>query len=178
MTNTTISETHILICLLVQHRHPLIERLGLLYLLKLYNGKSFGTQAGGQWRILFVLALMPWMRNYRVQSSQGLLLDNQDGDDRDGAITLHEQIQSEMEKRGAKGGTDDVVGMKLELALTRRAYNTLNKRNQELMRALTIAQKKIKEVKADRKEMKRQLNASQSHTSPESAEFDEGPVEV
>ena len=50
----------------VQHRHPYIERLGLLYMLKLRNGKHFGTQAGAGWRMLFVLALLPWMRKYRV----------------------------------------------------------------------------------------------------------------
>lgn len=51
---------------IIQHRHPYIERLGLLYMLKLRNGKDFGSQAGAGWRMLFVLALLPWMRNYRV----------------------------------------------------------------------------------------------------------------
>ena len=27
----------------------------MLYLMKLYNGKDFGTRAGAYWRILFVL---------------------------------------------------------------------------------------------------------------------------
>jgi hypothetical protein len=49
-----------------QHRHPYMERWALLYLLKLRHGNKFGTQAGGAWRILFTLALMPWLRKYRV----------------------------------------------------------------------------------------------------------------
>lgn len=47
------------------HRHPYLERLGLLYLLKLRLGPKFATRAGGAWRILLVLTLMPWLRRYR-----------------------------------------------------------------------------------------------------------------
>lgn len=42
-----------------------MERWSTLYLLKLRHGPKFGNQAGAAWRILFVLALMPWMRKYR-----------------------------------------------------------------------------------------------------------------
>jgi len=49
------------------HRHPYIERLGVMYMLKLRYGKPFMTRAGRYWRILFTLALMPWMRKYRLQ---------------------------------------------------------------------------------------------------------------
>lgn len=56
------------------HRHPFLERLGLLYLMKLFNGKDFGNRAGAYWRILFVLAIFPWMRNYRTcRTTAGLL---------------------------------------------------------------------------------------------------------
>jgi hypothetical protein len=51
------------------HRHPYMERLAVIYLLKLRYGKEFAIRAGGQWRLIFVLALMPWLRRYRLEDS-------------------------------------------------------------------------------------------------------------
>ena len=44
------------------HRHPYLERLITLYMVKIYHGKSFATREGSWWRILFVTTLMPWLR--------------------------------------------------------------------------------------------------------------------
>ncbi|KAL9190376.1 hypothetical protein ACHAXT_007587 [Thalassiosira profunda] len=46
------------------HRHPYLERLGLMYMMKLRHD-DFGNKAGSCWRLLFVYALCPWMRKYR-----------------------------------------------------------------------------------------------------------------
>lgn len=51
------------------HRHPYIERLGFMYLMKLRYGDDFGRLSGSIWRLLFVFALMPWLRRYRIQNS-------------------------------------------------------------------------------------------------------------
>lgn len=42
------------------HRHPFLESLGTIYLMKLRHGMEFGNSAGSCFRLIFVYALMPW----------------------------------------------------------------------------------------------------------------------
>ena len=49
------------------HRHPYLVQLGQMYLMKLRHKDNFGTKAGSIWRLLFVSALMPWLRKKRIQ---------------------------------------------------------------------------------------------------------------
>jgi hypothetical protein len=48
------------------HRHPYIELLGTMYLMKLRYSTHFCENAGSCWRLLFVYALMPWLHKYRI----------------------------------------------------------------------------------------------------------------
>jgi hypothetical protein len=47
------------------HRHPYLERLITMYMMKLKDN-AFGSEAGSCWRQLFVVALMPWIMKQRV----------------------------------------------------------------------------------------------------------------
>merc|ERR1711915_213546 len=51
------------------HRHPYIERLALLCLMKLRCGERFGQRAGAYWRLLFVLCVFPWLQQYRLRKA-------------------------------------------------------------------------------------------------------------
>lgn len=48
------------------HRHPYIELMGVMYLMKLRYGENFGRRAGSTWRLIFVCALFPWLNKYRI----------------------------------------------------------------------------------------------------------------
>lgn len=56
------------------HRHPYIELLGVIYLMKLRYTDKFGNTAGSCWRLLFVYALFPWLHRYRVSVRPELAL--------------------------------------------------------------------------------------------------------
>lgn len=57
------------------HRHPYLERLGVMYLLKLGHD-DFGNYAGTCWRMLFVYALVPWMRKHRISDGNTDMLSS------------------------------------------------------------------------------------------------------
>lgn len=52
------------------HRHPYLERLLTMYMMKLKHGPKFGSEAGACWRQLFVVALLPWMKQNRVHTEE------------------------------------------------------------------------------------------------------------
>mmetsp|Transcript_12769 Transcript_12769/g.23139 ORF Transcript_12769/g.23139 Transcript_12769/m.23139 type:complete len:211 (-) Transcript_12769:11-643(-) len=58
------------------HRHPYLERIGVMYMLKLRHGDGFGTAAGTSWRLLFSFALFPWLRKYRLRADDNFNPDN------------------------------------------------------------------------------------------------------
>lgn len=47
------------------HRHPYLDRIGGMYLMRHAYGHKFGSNAGARWRQLFCAALMPWLKKYR-----------------------------------------------------------------------------------------------------------------
>merc|ERR1712226_400428 len=64
--------------------HRFFFQLIRQYMMKLRYQDQFSTPAGATWRLLFVMALMPWLRKYRIQNDNfdlnvlQLRLQNQD----------------------------------------------------------------------------------------------------
>ena len=52
------------------HKHPYMERLARLYIMKVHHGDAFVTRAGAAWRQLILLAFMPWVARYHVTKSE------------------------------------------------------------------------------------------------------------
>ncbi|EED94555.1 predicted protein [Thalassiosira pseudonana CCMP1335] len=85
------------------HRHPYLERIGSIYMMKLRYGDRFGREAGTAWRLLFVFALMPWLRRYRIRAEENNVASDTHIEDRTDkgmdatAVTL--QIENESLKK-------------------------------------------------------------------------------
>lgn len=79
------------------HRHPYIERLGMVYLMKLKHGERFASRTGCHWRILFVLALMPYLRKNRIDAVEDEDDDlSEDGSDNDYELSFMQKIGAEL----------------------------------------------------------------------------------
>jgi len=87
------------------HRHPYIERLSQMYLMKLRHGDDFVSNAGSAWRQLLVTAMLPWLNKHRVFSDERREEARLEAEE--------EQEREEDEKRFYRGGdvTKKVVGI-------------------------------------------------------------------
>jgi len=52
------------------HKHPFINRLGGMFLMRIKHGSNFSSAAGTQWRLLFTIALFPWLAKYRKRKDK------------------------------------------------------------------------------------------------------------
>jgi len=64
------------------HRHPYIEIISNMFLTKYKNGESFCNSPGLCWRLIFVQALMPWLRKYRILA----------GSEEDAGVTTNSEV--------------------------------------------------------------------------------------
>lgn len=80
-----------------------MERLAVIYILKLRYGEDFGTRAGGAWRLISTMALMPWLRRYRLDD--GPVADGSDVDE-DKKEPAHTAVEDEIKPPTKEPVTD------------------------------------------------------------------------
>lgn len=140
---------------LLKHRHPYLERLGTLYLMKLHHGPEFGSRAGAYWRLLFVLTLMPWLRDYRASL-------------RDNAKT--EEIANDVDEETSYAGSEMTpYGLQLELDITQQANESLTQRNEDLKEALDALREKFRESNRTVKKLEFKLDKAKQKLAEKSA---------
>jgi hypothetical protein len=135
------------------HRHPYIETLGVMYLMKLRYANDFGHRAGSAWRLIFIYALMPWFHHYRIRDSDSSIVPpaleaEEDGELEEAnkrAIDSHKLYASESKLGNSLvslSNTYDGVTGKVNKDLT-KDYQSLEAENRRLKRLV----KKLKKSK-------------------------------
>eukprot|EP00547_Thalassionema_nitzschioides_P006700 CAMPEP_0194218658 /NCGR_PEP_ID=MMETSP0156-20130528/24313_1 /TAXON_ID=33649 /ORGANISM="Thalassionema nitzschioides, Strain L26-B" /LENGTH=1129 /DNA_ID=CAMNT_0038948105 /DNA_START=84 /DNA_END=3473 /DNA_ORIENTATION=- len=54
------------------HRHPYIERMGAMYLMRYKYGENFSSDAGAAWRRIFISTLFPWVLKYKEHVEENI----------------------------------------------------------------------------------------------------------
>ena len=90
----------------------------MMYLMKLKHGSNFGKKSSSAWRLLFVFALMPWLRKYRIiyanldNETNNLLLQNISLKKR--CDEMHEELRQSILKLDGNAEQKNVEGSVVE----------------------------------------------------------------
>ena len=118
------------------HRHPYIERLGMLLLLKLRLGSRFGRNPHACWRLLFTVALCPWLAKY------GQSFGNSDID-ADSGNTLASRNDSTGQEKALSETVDDPDTLRGKFVHQAEENEALRKEVEQLRKQLKAHETKI-----------------------------------
>lgn len=143
------------------HRHPYLEIMGTIYLMKLRHGKNFCSNAGSCWRLIFVYALMPWMQKYRIYDTPASKKYDEDGNE----ILDDSQLSKELRalnliETAAVSGED---GYTKSFALTKpRILDTDNKKNLTMKdQTILRLRKEVQDLQATVAELRKMVAQQQ-----------------
>jgi hypothetical protein len=124
------------------HRHPFIEILGTMYLMKLRYAKQFGSRAGSAWRLIFIYALLPWMHQYRILGDDTTNIS----DLKEEKSTTSSSLQNSTPMTAGQGqlpvltaaSATDARALEIENEKLKKMVKKLNRRLQELQSASPV----------------------------------------
>jgi len=133
-----------LLCL-EAHRHPYIDVLGKMYLLKLRYRNSFCSRAGYCYRLIFTLALMPWLRKYRILH----LLENAEVDDPDAGGSFRAVLVKDVQRASMRGGlfATDTKKLGRESAGETLPEGEEDQTAEQLRRRLFLKEKEVEQLR-------------------------------
>lgn len=161
------------------HRHCLIERLGLIYLLKLKHRDNFANRAGSCWRLLYVLALMPWMRKYRVcsdgVSKSQAEVEAEVENEQIGRMSIRRMSIRRMSTRRMNLLPDnDVVALQMKNDVLKEATQDLSDQLQEALAKNKLLEQKLLQYEDSVPEGKKGVDAGlNSFTAPNAKPLDD-----
>eukprot|EP00804_Cyclotella_cryptica_P012970 CCRYP_002307-RC/>CCRYP_002307-RC protein AED:0.22 eAED:0.22 QI:0/0.87/0.82/1/0.81/0.82/17/751/915 len=91
------------------HRHPYLERIGVMYMMKLRYGDRFGSEAGTSWRLLFVYALFHGFASTGVIRGEDDLIPEMKSTAKSSYSVKH------LSRLSSNGENDDVETLKEEI---------------------------------------------------------------
>lgn len=118
-----------------------MERLGVLYMLKLCYGDDFANQAGSTWRLLLVMSLMPWLRRYRINELEDELPE--EGEEQMHALQKYKMASSRRLDIMLDGEDDDVWDKK-ELTTVHEDTSFSSLSDEDLKKENAVLRRKLK----------------------------------
>jgi len=108
------------------HRHPYMERLGQIYMLKLRHSDDFGLPSGSAWRLIVVMALMPWLRRFRIEEIEY---------DREGNVFGGDVTENTEDEGEISGGAANWAKLNNKLTVMKQKMEALQRTNERLLKA-------------------------------------------
>jgi len=139
------------------HRHPYINLLGVMYLMKLRYGEHFGRRAGSTWRLIFVHALMPWLNKYRVLTRTTNARENLSS-----RGIVFQSLRKVLEEKTDDKDDMDSIPIPLSAALIRHSSMKQQRSNRASLLAKEIGEERLIEVEEENASLKMELNDLES----------------